>query len=83
MRVSFRSTTYDIEPDQHSWRVAEVRENKKGEEYLANYSYFIRIEHMADHLLQESLLKADAKSLQELSAIAWELKNEVRQAFDL
>lgn len=83
MRVTFRNTTYDIESDHLSWRVAVVDQNPKGEEYLRDHTYHIRVEDMADYLLQRSLRTADAKDLQALSSLAFELRGEIRKAFDL
>jgi hypothetical protein len=83
MRLEIRGRVFDIDSDDNSWRVAEVKKNKKGTEYLADHAYLSNIEGVADHLFQYSLRKADAETLKELGEIAWGLRMEIRKSFDL
>jgi hypothetical protein len=83
MRIEIRGRTYDLQSDDNSWQVAEVKENKKGDKYLTGHVYLSTIESVADHLFQFSLRKADVKNLEELSSAAFDIRMEVRREFDL
>lgn len=85
MRLELRGRTFIVEPDEHSWMVAELRKNQPEDRVRvveSSRAYLTTLDAVARHLLEYSLRRADAEALAELVQIARELKAEIRAIFD-